>query len=45
MVECEVPLGEGTTVAHLFSQLEQARDELDLADYSVSQTTLDQVRP
>jgi ATP-binding cassette subfamily A (ABC1) protein 3 len=35
----------GASLAQIFHQLELARDLYEIEDYSVSQTTLDQVRP
>lgn len=42
-LQYQIPQGEGT-LAHIFSQLTKHQQMLQVEDYSVSQTTLDQVK-
>lgn len=42
-VEFLIPTGPGGSLARIFQQLESQRNALQIRDYSVSQTTLDQV--
>ena len=43
MLQYQLPSHTNVTLAQVFGQLESVRDQLHIEDYSVSQTTLDQV--
>lgn len=43
MLQYQLGISE-TSLSHVFSCMEEARKDLNIEDYSVSQTTLDQVR-
>ena len=43
MVQYQLPADAAIPLADIFGRLEGAREQLNIEDYSVSQTTLDQV--
>jgi hypothetical protein len=43
MLQYQIPSSVNTCLAELFGRIESVREELAIEDYSVSQTTLDQV--
>lgn len=43
MLQYQVPSSVHTSLADIFGHIERVREEMSIEDYSVSQTTLDQV--